>query len=309
MSWSGFKKAVNRAGAHIIMKTSKGRETSVDPEFDEKEKNFLIFEKLITELNAELANFKDTFVDLIDTQFKLVKALDSFYGDYNFDIEADNMVGINIESDGSANDKVNQRDGISLDLLRNLNGIRLTVLTQLNEPLDVTVFQPIKELNEYNDEIRKLIKKRGRKKFDFDASKSKLEKLQNEYNTLELSLREENSTNSNVLVNSNSQLEKYKEKLDKLRNEDKTITDIYNDINQRLKNEIDEYIALRFSLLDPSFESFMKIQLKLYTDLQEKFNNEIHVDAATKEEHETGKLDKRLDEILSKMRALDVHNL
>ncbi|ODQ49278.1 hypothetical protein PICMEDRAFT_70831 [Pichia membranifaciens NRRL Y-2026] len=309
MSWSGFKKAVNRAGAHVIMKTSKVKESSVDAEFDEKEKSFLVFERLMTELNAELGNFKDIFVDLIETQFKLVKALDSFYGDYNFDIEADNMVGINIESDGSAGDRVNPRDGISLTLLRNLNDIRLTVLTQLNEPLDITVFQPIKELNEYNDEIHKLIKKRGRKKFDFDVSKNKLEKLQNEYNSLELSLREENSTNSNALVNSNTQLEKYKEKLDKLKSEDKSITDIYTDINQRLKNEIDEYIALRFSLLDPSFESFMKIQLKLYTDLQEKFNNDVQIDGATREDHESGKLDSRLDEILSKMRALDIHNL
>ncbi|KAG0677611.1 Bridging integrator 3 [Pichia californica] len=319
MSWSGFKKAVNRAGAHVIMKTTKNTETSIDLEFDEKEQNFQIFENLISELNLELSNFKSIFTDLIETQFKLIKALDSFYGDYNFDLKSDNMLGINIDmidnndnnNNNNQNDsRINQRDGISLYLLKNLNDIRLTSLNQLSEPLDITVFQPIKELKEYNEEIHRLIKKRGRKKFDFDVSKNKLEKLQNDYNILELSLREENSSSSsNAVINSNNQLEKMKEKLDKFKNDDKLISNIYNDINQRLKNEIDEYIALRFSLLDPSFESFMKIQLKLYSDMNDKFKDNIKVDGSTREDHETGKLDNRLDEILNKMKALDIHNL
>jgi amphiphysin len=314
MSWSGFKKAVNRAGAHVIMKTSKNKEESIDIDFDDKEKKFLIFEKLITELDNELSNYKSIFIDLIETQFKLIKTLDSFYGNYNFDLDSDNMVGINIENNNNIgnnnnNNKINQRDGISLQLLKNLNEIKLSILPQLDEPLNLTVFQPINDLNDYNEEIHKLIKKRGRKKFDFDVSKNKLDKLQNDYNLLELSLREENNSISNSTINSNNQLEKTKEKLIKLTNEYNSTSNIYFDLNQRLKNEIDEYIALRFSLLDPSFESFIKIQLKLYSDLQEKFINNIQIDAVSKEDHETGKLDQRLDEILNKMKALDINNL
>lgn len=305
MSWSGFKKAVNRAGAHVIMKTTKNNETSIDTEFDQREANFETFEKLITELNSQLSNFKEILIELIETQFKLFKALDSFYGDYNFDIEADNMVGLNIEDSNTIND----RDGMSLVLLKNLNYIRLSILDQLDSPLNITVFQPIKDLNDYNDEIHKLIKKRGRKKFDYDVSKNKLEKLTNDYNTLELSLREDNNSSTNSIVNSNNQLDKLKSKIDRVKNDDKLISNIYFDINNRLKTEIDEYIALRFQLLDPSFESFMKIQSKFYSDLRENFNKDIQIDGITREDHEMGKLDNRLDEILSKMKALDVHNL
>lgn len=316
MSWTGFKKAVNRAGAHVIMKTSKNKETSVDPEFDNKEKNFLIYEDLITELGEELTNFKMLFVDLVETQFQLSKTLDSFYGDYNFGIESDNMVGISIENDGLStlgsinnNSRINGRDGISLKLLQNLNEIRSTVLPMIDEPLDITVFKPIKELTEYNEEIHKLIKKRGRKKFDFDVSKTKLDKLQGDYDALDFSLRENNISNADEAVNSNPQLEKMRDKLEKMRGEFEIISNIYQDINQRLKLEIDEYIALRFSLLDPCFESFLKIQLKLYSDLQEKFKDNVEIDAQSRHDHETGKIDERLDEILNKMRSLDINNL
>lgn len=309
MSWTGFKKAVNRAGAHVIMKTNKNKETSVDPEFDQREKDFETFEKFTTELNSELMNFKAIFVDLIDTQLKLSKALDSFYGDYNFDIGADNMVGIDIESADGSTSRVNERDGISLEMLKNMKSVKSSLLDELSEPLDVTVFSPIRELTEYNDEIHKLIKKRGRKKFDFDVAKTKLEKLQNDYNMLELSLREDNHSTTNSAVNSNNQLDKLKEKLNKMTLEYENYSSIYSDINQRLKNEIDEYISLRFQLLDPSFESFIKIQLKLYTDLAENLKDKITIDSSSKEEHETGLLDQRLDEIVNKMKSLEINNL
>lgn len=308
MSWSGFKKAVNRAGAHVIMKTSKNNEESVDLEFDQREQNFQVFENLINELNNELSNFKTLFHNLIETQFILVKTIDSFYGNYNFQLQSDNLIGLHNDNDSSDTSteqllsKTNQRDGISLQLLKNINDIQTEILPQLNEPLNITVFQPIADLNDYNNEIHKLIKKRGRKKFDFDVSKSKLDKLQNEYNSLELSLREEGVATSN-------QLDKNKEKLIKLNNEFLNTSQIYDDLNQRLKNEIDEYISLRFSLLDPSFESFFKIQMKLYTDLHSKFSHNINLDSLSIEDHENGKLDKRLDEILNKMKALDINNL
>ena len=307
MSWSGFKKAVNRAGAHVIMKTTKSMEPVTDPEFDLREHNFGAFEKLTIELNEELSNFKSIFEDLIQTQYKLIKAFDSFYGDYNFDIKADNMIGINIEDNRDNNNKVNPRDGVSLQLLKNLHDIKANILPELNDPMDITVFHPIMELTEYNEEIHKLIKKRGRKKFDFEVAKTKLDKLQTEYNQLELSLREEKNNVSDI--NSNTQLDKMNEKIQRMTAEYANISDIYQDINQRLKHEIDEYIALRFSLLDPSFESFIKIQLKVYSDFNEKFNHGIQIDAQSKEDHETGKIDQRLDEILNKMKALDINNL
>lgn len=325
MSWSGFKKAVNRAGAHVIMKTTNSKnELSVDSEFEDKENKFTIFENLINELNSELSNFKDILTDLINTQFKLIQTFDSFYGNYNFTLNSDNLIGQldvtnnNNENDNNSNsNNVNLRDGISLQLLKNLNDIKNNILPEIINPIDITVFKPINELNDYNLEIHKLIKKRGRKKFDYDISKSKLDKLQNDYNNLEFQINNNSNFNSASNSNGNSisdsaninQLDKLGDKLNKFKTEFNTVSSIYNDINQRLKSEIDEYITLRFSLLDPSFESFIKIQLKLFTDLQQNFEKDIQIDSITKYDYQSGKLDNTLDDILNKMKALDIHNL
>lgn len=292
MSWSGFKKAVNRAGNHVIMKTSKNsilnnenNNNLIDNEFQLIEQLFNHFESLIIELNSELSNFKTIFNDLILTQFLIFKSINSFYGED----EEDNKIN-------SFNNK----------LLENLKIIENDLLPQLIEPFNLTIFQPIEDLNNYNKEIHKLIKKRGRKKFDYEVSNTKLLKLQNDYNSLQYNLRENNES-----TNDNNQLDKLNDKLNKLTIENNQITNIFIELNQRLKFEIDEFIALRFSLLDPSFESFIKIQLKLFSDISKNLNNNLSslIDSNSIEDYQLNKIDDRLDEILIKMKSLDIVNI
>ncbi|KAG7724775.1 hypothetical protein KL933_004597 [Ogataea haglerorum] len=300
MSWLGFKKAVNRAGAHVILRTNKG-EPSVDPEFDAQEANFRKLESYTNELDKELGRFVSNFENLLETQINMAKTLDSFYGDYSFDLKADKRAEA---ADPADEHKVNLRDGISLDYLQMVEDIKNNILPEILEPMSITVVEPIKELKKYNDEINKLIKKRARKKVDYDVSRFKFSKLQSEYEAAERQAAEQNHAEKT------DQLQKSMDKLQKFKVEYDEAETIYMDINTRLKNEIEQFIALRLSLVDPTFESFIKIQLKLYSDifarLEEKHQQ---LDAMTVQEHEEDKIDARLEEILSRMRALDIKNL
>ncbi|KAF6011871.1 hypothetical protein HII13_002339 [Brettanomyces bruxellensis] len=298
MSWSGFKKAVNRAGAHVIMKTSKHAEVSVDPEFDRREEKFKKFNGLTAELDTDMSLFLKNFEDLMEAQLNLVKTIDSYYGDYNFQLKSDYR-GLDTEN----GPKINERDGISLEYLKILDEIKDTVLPELLEPLKVTVADPITDLLSYNEEISRLIQKRGRKKFDYDVLKTKLDKLQKEADALNYSIETIGS------VDKKPQLSKQLKRLEGVKNDFEQARFVYTDLNGRLKNEIDQYLTLRFSLLDPTFESFVKIQMKLYGDLYDKLtSSSLSIDGMSLEEQNENKLDDRLDEILGKMKNLRLIN-
>ncbi|QPG76480.1 hypothetical protein FOA43_003869 [Brettanomyces nanus] len=304
MSWSGFKKAVNRAGAHVMMKTAKHSEVTVDTEFDHKEESFKKFNGLTTELEQDMAMFVKNFERLIEVQLNIVKTIDSFYGDYSFQIEGDKTAimesGVESESETT-----NPRDGISLEYLKLLNEIKELVLPELLEPMQVTVIDPVSDLKSYNEEIQRLISKRGRKKFDYDVLKTKFDKLQREVDGLDYSVRSGNSA-----AEAKQQLIKQVERLDEVKLDFTQAQSIYEELNGRLKNELDQYLSLRFSLLDPTFESFIKIQTKLYGDLYEKLtSNTLSIDGMTIEEYNAEKIDDRLDQILAKMKGLGLLNM
>ncbi|ODV87809.1 hypothetical protein CANARDRAFT_5122 [[Candida] arabinofermentans NRRL YB-2248] len=316
MSWTGFKKAVNRAGAHVIMKTNKSASESVDAEFDIQEANFRKIEQYTNDLNQDLSQFIANFENLIEVQLNLVKTLDSFYGDYSFDLNADKKMDSMLENmteDDVANESfttgssntVNNRDGISLSYLKIVNEIKNDILPDLLKPLNVTVLEPMNELKNYNEEINKLIKKRGRKKIDYDILHFKMNKMQTEFDQLESQVIEQQANDKK------DQLHKSLAKLEKMKDEFGEVESIYNDINLRLKTEIEQFVSMRLSLIDPTFESFIKIQVKLYDEIFRKTmaDGKLHIDAMSVEEYHEEKIDDRLDEILLKMKSLDIKNL
>ncbi|KAH3669315.1 hypothetical protein OGAPHI_001436 [Ogataea philodendri] len=300
MSWSGFKKAVNRAGAHVILRTNKG-EASVDPEFDLQEANFKKLESYTNDLDQELDTFVTNFENLLETQLNMAKTLDSFYGDYSFDLKADKRAD---HSEEAGDGKTNVRDGISLTYLKMIEDIKDSILPEVLQPMNVTVMEPIGELQKYNDEINKLIKKRARKKVDYDVLRFKLSKLQNEHAGIETQAKDQQRGEKS------DQLQKTYDKLQRVKVEFDEAETVYTDINTRLKNEIEQFVGLRLSLVDPTFESFIKIQLKLYNDIFDRLEQkDLHIDAMTTQEHQEEKIDARLEEILMRMSALDIKSL
>lgn len=271
MSWTGFKKAVNRAGNQVF---SKRAETIADESFDASQAEFERFEKLILELSSHLDHFKSNVGSIIECQVTLMQTLDSYYGE-------------------------GPRDGPTQQYLVQLAEMQQEKAPMVLAPMDFTVLEPIKELGEANAEIHKLIKKRGRKKFDYEVAIGKLEKHQQEYDQLQSAHAGSQSEVTGL------QVSKALEKLQKTKAEFHSVEDVYQDINEKLKTEMAQYINLRFGLLDPSFEALIKIQTKLFGDLELVEQ----ADAMSREENLAGQLDERLDSILDNMRSLDVHNM
>lgn len=59
MSWSGFKKSINRAGTGIMMKTGQVERT-VDPEFADEESKYRQLEKEAASLQKETKAYLDS---------------------------------------------------------------------------------------------------------------------------------------------------------------------------------------------------------------------------------------------------------
>lgn len=275
MSWTGFKKAVNRAGQQVLGKRAEKVE---DLDFDAREEEFVRFETLVVELSKDLDRFKDGMGAIVDSQVELMATLDSYYGE-------------------------GPRDGPSQAYLEKLIAFQREGVPQLREPLQRTVVGPIEEMLAYNDEVHKLIKKRGRKKFDYEVARGKLDKHQQEYETLELSYGQKASDVTGA------QLQRASERAEKTRAEFRIVESIYQDINTKLKAEMDQYLNLRFGLLDPTFEAFVKLQVKLFGDMEAVEAEDPPTDAMSQEQALCGDLDHRLDEILANMKGLDIHNM
>ncbi|ODV97492.1 hypothetical protein PACTADRAFT_52249 [Pachysolen tannophilus NRRL Y-2460] len=272
MSWTGFKKAINRAGTQVKLKTGNIDE-SVDEEFDLQEKNFKLLESNSKKMYDNLRNYHENLRKLIDFQINIAKTVDNFYGDYDF------AVG----------------DGISLDLLKILTEIKMEKLPEIIEPIDITILQPLKEFNEFNKEFNNLIKKRNHKKLDFDNLSHKKNKLEDE-----LKRQHSNSIEK----------EKTQEELIKVTNQFNEASRVYNDLNENLKKEIEQFISIRSSIIDPSFESFIKIQNKVFTEIVQEFSkindlNRINENSET----ELNKINTDVDNLLVEMKELSLTNL
>lgn len=231
MSWSGFRKAINRAGTQVMLKTGQ-MDSSVDEEFEEHELNFKLIENNSIRLLNELQEFDKLLDSLMDSQISIATTIDKFYGE------------------GS-------RDGISQMLLEKLIQLKTDVLPEIDEPLQVTVLEPLTKFKELTAEFRALIKKRLHKKLDFDLLTHKLNKLENE-----LKLQHQNNLEKDRTLT----------ELNKVKAQYSEASKVYSDLNETLKAELQQFISLRSSIVDHSFESFVKIQNKLFSQLDSEMD-------------------------------------
>lgn len=87
----------------------------------------------------------------------------------------------------------------------------------------------------------------------------------------------------------------------------KELEDKYISVNNKLIDELPKLINLRVSYFDPSFESFVKIQLRFFNENYYVLNQlQLKLDAQTKQDYMEGKLEDRIDNVLNKMRGLDI---
>lgn len=257
MSWTGFKKAINRAGAQVQFKTGQIDELA-DLEFSYQEKRYRVMEKASLRLHKELRNYKDSFHTLARAQASVADVLSGFYGKEERNVAA-----------------------VYQDTMKEL----VESGSELDQPYLQTVVNPIERFNSYYVDVNEAIKKRSRKKVDYDALQGKVQKL----------------------IDHPKEDPAYEPKLRTAQEDLERALEAYGVINGQLKDELPKLIQMRIPYLNPSFEAFVKIQLRYFSDNYSKLNAvQKQLDAESRHDYISGNLDKKMDSILGKIRELNV---
>lgn len=258
MSWTGLKKAISRAGNHVMVKAGH-IEQSLDLEFDYEEKRYRAMEKLSEQLHKELRRYKDSLHLLAHSQSSVGDVLAGFYG-----------------KDSKSTAKEYQTA---------CHSIEDEALAALDQPFHQTVLNPVSRFNSYYVDVNEAIKKRARKKLDYDSLRSKVKKLT------------ENPLDDAA----------YDGKVKDSRHELALAQDRYDKLNEQLKAELPRLMDLRVSYLNPLFEAFVKIQLRYFHENYLQLNRVLStLDAQTRDDFASGRLELKIDGILDKVRELNL---
>lgn len=152
MSWSGFKKAVNRAGTHVMIKTGQVEKT-VDHDFDTEERRFHALEQIVLRLQREAKNYLDSLRSMSASQLRIAEAMDEFYPD-------------NLHKDRASKNYKHAVEDFDTRTVKDLDEIYRT-----------TVLDPISKFTMYFPEINAAITKRNHKLIDYDAARAKVKRL------------------------------------------------------------------------------------------------------------------------------------
>lgn len=320
MSWIGIKKAINRAGTQVMLKTGHIEQT-IDKEYEFQEKRYRTMEENSIKLQKNLRLYLDSLRLLTNSQINIAESLNSFYGTNN------DKRSSNVSRTGSVNtgDKIqtiheeekeeeendnttttttttnttSNYNNLIQEYYATIKQLNHSCIANLENPYNQTVLNPIARFNSYYIEINEIIKKRHNKLLDYDAMKNKLRKLiENPTTNISPSMK------TNIIESNHNQ---YEEKL-KIYNQELTeVESKYVEINNQLLIELPKLINHRISYFDPSFESFVKIQLRFFNENYHVLNQlQLKLDAQTRQDYIEGKLEDRIDDVLRKMKKLDI---
>lgn len=152
MSWSGFKKAINRAQTTVMMKTGQVERT-VDREYEMEERRFRALETAAVRLQKEAKGYLDSLRAMTAAQVRIAETIDVFYGDSG------------------------ATDQISKYYLTAVQEIDSETVKGLDAPYRETVLEPISRFCAYFNDINEAIKKRAHKQLDYDRLRAKARKL------------------------------------------------------------------------------------------------------------------------------------
>lgn len=269
MSWTGIKKAINRAGNQVLVATGRIEHTE-DKSFDFEEKRYKEMEVNTNKLQKEFKTYYDHLNTLTTTQLNLAESLGSFYGQVELGA-------------GDAGSKKNVKEFTHeyYQAMRQVNG----ETAGISQTYSQTVINPVAKFNLYYFEINQAIKKRKNKQLDYDQMRNRVKKLlENPENTVEY----EHKLTGNEVELLNVEAE-------------------YINLNNQLKDELPKFLNYRIAFLDPSFEAFAKIQYQYFnTNFQILQNLQSKLDPMVRNDFVTGKLDERIDGVLDKMKQLNI---
>ncbi|KAL6940075.1 hypothetical protein ACO0QE_003959 [Hanseniaspora vineae] len=153
MSWTGFKKAINRAGNSVMIKDV---DKTVDKEYDTEERRYKVLERTGGALQKEAKGFLDSLRAVTASQVTIAEVISNLYDDSK---------------------SVNGSYNVGNYYLQCVRDFDSETVKQLDGPFRETVLDPITKFSNYFNEIDEAIKKRAHKKQDYDACKAKVRRL------------------------------------------------------------------------------------------------------------------------------------
>ena len=258
MSWTGFKKAVNRAGHSVLIKDV---DKTVDKEYDVELRRYKVLARAAGNLTKDSKGFLDALRAVTASQVTIAEIISNLYDDsksYNSGYNVGNYY---------------------LPCVRDFDS---ETVKQLDGPFRETVLDPITKFSNYFQEIDEAIKKRDHKKQDYDAAKSKVRRL----------------------------IDKPAKDAGKLPKAEKDLQfakDVFDQLNDQLKQELPQLVSLRVPYFDPSFESLVKIQLRFCTEGYTRLAQiQQYLDEQSRDDYANGTLDSKMEQILQQMSSLDI---
>lgn len=271
MLWTGFKKAINRAGTQVLVLTGNVDKT-VDYEFDFSEKRLRLMEHTLGKLENSTRNYLHQLEVIYQANSNLSKALLLFYGVNPAD---------DVENLGKDAPIRNISQAYPIALLQDANHVE-----SLQSPYYQSVVNPVKKFNSYYSELNKAISKRNRKLLDYDALRSKLTKLESK-------------------ESDHDHAHDDQAKLESLQEQYLQAEEVFDEINTRLKTQLPMFMSHRAGYFDPLFEAFVKLQWdyfdQRYTAMSPLVKN---MDAQSRQDLEEGRANHRLDVVMDKMKQL-----
>ncbi|KAG0043990.1 hypothetical protein BGZ83_010791 [Gryganskiella cystojenkinii] len=152
MSWSGFKKNLNRATTSVLAKTGSVERTT-DREFEEEEKRFRNLETKVGKLHAEANGYATAVRNMTGSQVKIAQTIDQFY-------DEGAPMGIYGVKYKEAVGKLEQQ-----------------AQDEVDAAYRTTVLEPIGRYSAYFPEINEAVRRRNKTMLDYDAARSKVRKL------------------------------------------------------------------------------------------------------------------------------------
>lgn len=154
MSWSGFKKAVNRAGASVMVKEV---DKTIDKDFEVEERRYQVLKKAGTNLQKASKGYLDSLRAVTNSQVTIAEIVSNLYDDAKGGTSSYANVG-----------------GIYLQCVRDFDE---ETVKSMDGPFRETILDPIGKFTGYFTEIDEALKKRAHKKVDYDQCKAKVRKL------------------------------------------------------------------------------------------------------------------------------------
>ncbi|ORX97312.1 BAR-domain-containing protein [Basidiobolus meristosporus CBS 931.73] len=153
MSWSGFKKAVDRAGTTMRQKTGSVNRT-VDDRFNQEERRFRNLEAKSEDLHRQARGYAEAIREMSLAQIEIAKSISEFTGDTTGELSLSTRRYLQVVEELEMDSK-----------------------SVLGEDFSATVLEPIGRYCSYFSEVDKSIKKRNRKLLDYDAESAKARKM------------------------------------------------------------------------------------------------------------------------------------